>query len=711
MLMLKRPITILGLLLLCWSVSACDRTEEAIVPSSEGVFSDPPTGVQPSIQEGEIQIRLAACEQERTSDSDSNLIKAETWKNIEPYQTLADISKIGTGRLFDAAGYGWKPGISYAIAKDGKAWYWGFQRQTNVDFPRLIEGLKHVDQISGNYALTTDGQVWRLNEDHPPAKIDAFKDIISIQYLDEMFDTLFIVRSDRTAWKMDGDSTKPEKLPFKNVQEIYGSSFSLFVLDQNGKLAYFDGRSGELKFNQAKYLEISDKVLRAAIGYDDHGLIETDKGEVYAFSPDDQMLQRIPWADGVRQMAIAGNDTYFIVKADGSVWGWGENRSGLLGYNQGGRAEEPVQIQGLTDIVDIQAGTDHAMALSQQGFVYSWGNNMTGQLGRVPILFEHWTEFGELAGIIQVATELERPYFVREDGTIWSLNDDRTAVKIEGPAQIRSLTGLNNLPVTLNKEGQVHVWLDSFQECKQLVLPFSIKNMIGGDQGLLLQSEDDHFFLVKFKFELTLQADRYRIQSIFPEKIERIQMDRNESSQVNSLYSNHYTFFALTQDGQVWYAEKTKDTFSQFKPVPGVDGIEELAPEYFVRYTADPASVWALDEDRRVHEITITPVISNGDIETIEVKASSVTEVDIQMISGRLRVTNDGQIFEHDWRSEPQPLPGPVRFISSSYSYAIEGPGSHYHLIVTDDHKLYVLGYHPLGSQFAVPEQVVTKVE
>lgn len=90
---------------------------------------------------------------------------------------------------------------------------------------------------------------------------------------------------------------------------------------------------------------------------------------------------------------------------------------------------------------------------------------------------------------------------------------------------------------------------------------------------------------------------------------------------------------------------------------------------------------------------------------------SSVTEDDIQMISGRLRITNDGQIFEHDWRSEPQPLPGPVRFISSSYSYAIEGPGSHYHLIVTDDHKLYVLGYHPLGSQFAVPDQVVTKVE
>ncbi len=92
--------------------------------------------------------------------------------------------------------------------------------------------------------------------------------------------------------------------------------------------------------------------------------------------------QNICQASGI----AAGNSfTCTIVDTDttkGTVWCWGSNQYGQLGQDISVvKSEKPLQISGLSDVVDIQAGHLHACALSAQGEVTCWGDNNFGQLG------------------------------------------------------------------------------------------------------------------------------------------------------------------------------------------------------------------------------------------------------------------------------------------------------------------------------------------
>ena len=90
--------------------------------------------------------------------------------------------------------------------------------------------------------------------------------------------------------------------------------------------------------------------------------------------------------------AVAAGDGFSIaLKADGSVWAWGDNSKGQLGTGDTvlEYSDTPVKVvkeDGTTirNIVAIAAGKDHALAVDRDGTVYAWGGNATGQLGRKP---------------------------------------------------------------------------------------------------------------------------------------------------------------------------------------------------------------------------------------------------------------------------------------------------------------------------------------
>lgn len=633
-------------------------------------------------------------------------------RQIESNEQLDKIVSISTGKVFDAAGYGWKPGISYAIDEDGTAWQWGYGKSKPYRaYPEQVAGLDRITQITGEFALTQDGQVWRMDADNPPTALEGMGDIAAIQQLDEMFGTLFVLRNDGTVWQLKQDQTLPERLAnFADIRGIISSYMSLFLLNDAGQLYYIDGRFGEIKPEQASMVEVPHNVVRLAVGYNDAALIQTGQGEAYAFSPDKKEIVRMPAADEAVRMAVGGEgNTYLIVKADGSVWGWGTNKDGILGDDLPDQVDTPVRMEGLEHIVDVQMGTDHALALSSSGSVFSWGSNMTGQLGRVPYLLDRWTELGTMDGIRQVVTLLDRPYFIKEDGSLWSLNDDLLAYEVKGPARLRTLTGVSGVPITLSEDGVVRIWSDRFESYRTLDLPFQAKDIVGGGEHLLLRSEDDRLITVKFKPEIGKKGGRYVTVSLIPEKMEEAQLDPTLTARVKSLYANHYTFMALTEDGRVYYADKSEDAPFAFKPVAGLQHIRQLAHEYFVRYTLEPAPVWALDENGRLFEIHVNQVMASGrKLAAIEATVLPETQEGIKAISGKLRITADGQWFEQDGNlPQRQPIPEEVRLLSSNYDYAIEGPGSYYHFIVTSSGTLAVIGYNPFGALSSVPGSVV----
>jgi alpha-tubulin suppressor-like RCC1 family protein len=72
---------------------------------------------------------------------------------------------------------------------------------------------------------------------------------------------------------------------------------------------------------------------------------------------------------------------------NGNVWAWGRNIYGQLGKGIfSDSSNVPVQVKKsaseyLTDIISIDAGFEHSMAIDKDGNVWVWGINEFGQLG------------------------------------------------------------------------------------------------------------------------------------------------------------------------------------------------------------------------------------------------------------------------------------------------------------------------------------------
>ncbi len=80
---------------------------------------------------------------------------------------------------------------------------------------------------------------------------------------------------------------------------------------------------------------------------------------------------------------VGGSDFTIALKADGSVWTWGNNTHGQLGNGKGGNNAQVINPQqiALSNISSVAAGKEFAMALTDDGNVYTWGANESGQLG------------------------------------------------------------------------------------------------------------------------------------------------------------------------------------------------------------------------------------------------------------------------------------------------------------------------------------------
>jgi len=73
------------------------------------------------------------------------------------------------------------------------------------------------------------------------------------------------------------------------------------------------------------------------------------------------------------------------IRADGTVWTWGENARDQLGRSSNWQTQQiPTQISGIFDATAVVSGVEHSAIIRGSGAtsrVYSWGNNNAGALG------------------------------------------------------------------------------------------------------------------------------------------------------------------------------------------------------------------------------------------------------------------------------------------------------------------------------------------
>jgi alpha-tubulin suppressor-like RCC1 family protein len=153
---------------------------------------------------------------------------------------------------------------------------------------------------------------------------------------------------------------------------------------------------------------------------------------------------------GIVQVA-AGHSHGVALAADGSVWTWGTNFKGELGYPTPGGDSSPTphQVPGLSGVTQVAAGEDFTVALRSGGEVWTWGRNDLGQLGD-GTRTHRTTPARNLTGygITQVSAGR---YFAlaRRPGSVWAWGDNSGGALGNGSTVAASAT-----PVLVDRRTQ-----------------------------------------------------------------------------------------------------------------------------------------------------------------------------------------------------------------------------------------------------------------
>ena len=182
-------------------------------------------------------------------------------------------------------------------------------------------------------------------------------------------------------------------------------------------------------------------------------LIVKSDGSVVGWGPDaDGLMARPPSRTRVTTAPVSldlpgkasqvalGSATAYALLEDGTVVAWGQNDEGQLGNGPMGASADnypkpsvtPVQVTGLTDIIQVEAGWKHAIALRRDGSVWAWGTRDNGAIGDgQPATLRPLKAIGPvrvpgLEGITQIAADRSHNLALKSDGHVmsWGSNSD-----------------------------------------------------------------------------------------------------------------------------------------------------------------------------------------------------------------------------------------------------------------------------------------------
>ena len=158
-------------------------------------------------------------------------------------------------------------------------------------------------------------------------------------------------------------------------------------------------------------------------------------------------------AGGTNWKQIAGYSCSAGIKADGTLWLWGQNAYGALGDGTVTSRSSPVQtITGGTNWSQVACGYKHCAAIKSDGTLWTWGDNLWGQLGNNLMKWSAPYPSGDKSSPVQTITGGTNwsqvacggrrfTAAIKTDGTLWLWGynygqlGDNTAVGRSSPVQ------------------------------------------------------------------------------------------------------------------------------------------------------------------------------------------------------------------------------------------------------------------------------------
>ena len=121
-------------------------------------------------------------------------------------------------------------------------------------------------------------------------------------------------------------------------------------------------------------------------------------------------------SDPTWRVARAGTTNSAAIRADGTLWMWGGNRSGQLGDGTRLNRETPVLVG--TGFVDVSLGDYHTLAIKSDGTLWGWGSNQSAQLGDGTVE-DRLTPTLVGAGFVAASAPHGRSVALKGDGSLW----------------------------------------------------------------------------------------------------------------------------------------------------------------------------------------------------------------------------------------------------------------------------------------------------
>lgn len=289
-------------------------------------------------------------------------------------------------------GGGWSSsGMFMAITPSGELWDWGEEQmmlargehgEIAEESPGEVELANVADAaIGSNFSLmsTTSGAVYasgwdsydQIGYEKKGIERGVFtptlvKGVSNVKQVAAGFGTGYALESDGTVWAWGNDqlgqigngtskatefyATPQQIKKLGKVVSIASGFATAYALTSEGKVwAWGDGTAGELGNGSTKSSSEPVEVAKLT--------------EVASLSANDD------------------DSSMFVVKKNGTVWGWGANEHDNLGTGNTTNAKEPIEIQKLTNVTEVSDSNFNVEVLKSDGTVWSWGRNTQGQLG------------------------------------------------------------------------------------------------------------------------------------------------------------------------------------------------------------------------------------------------------------------------------------------------------------------------------------------